>query len=94
MLAYGSKEIPDDAVNIIERFVILLLDRTSTCTKVNHAKRKEALSTKTLGATNPAYPSCSRGACQESSLPSDVVTSEGRHCYQTLYCHSQLTGGG
>ena len=31
--------------------------------------KKEALSTKTLSATNPAYPSCSRGACQESSLP-------------------------
>ena len=35
-----AKEIPDDAVNIIERFVILLFDRTSTCTKVDHAKRK------------------------------------------------------
>jgi len=38
MLAYGPKEIPDDAMNIIERFVILLFD--STCTKVDHAKRK------------------------------------------------------
>ena len=38
MLAYGLKEIPDDAVNIIERFVILLFDRTSTCTKVDYAK--------------------------------------------------------
>lgn len=36
MLANGPKEIPDDAVNI-ERFVILLFDRTSTCTK---ARRK------------------------------------------------------
>ena len=40
MLAYGPKEIPDDAVNIIERFVRLLFDRTSTCTKVDHARRK------------------------------------------------------
>ena len=38
--ACGSKEIPDDAVNIIERFVILMFDRTSTCTKLDHAKRK------------------------------------------------------
>ena len=30
----------DDALNIIERFVILLFDRTSTCTKaVDHARR-------------------------------------------------------
>ena len=40
ILADGPKEIPDDAVNIIERFVILLFDRTSTCTKVDHARRK------------------------------------------------------
>ena len=40
MLAYGPKEIAYDAVNIIERFVILLCDRTSACTKVDHAKRK------------------------------------------------------
>ena len=40
MLAYGPKEITDDAMNIIERFVILLFDRTSTYTKVDHARRK------------------------------------------------------
>ena len=40
MLADGPKEIPDGAINIIERFVILLFDRTSTCTKVAHARRK------------------------------------------------------
>jgi len=40
MLADGPKKVPDDAVNIIERFVIFLFDRTSTCTKVDHAKRK------------------------------------------------------
>ena len=40
MLADGPKEIPDDAMNIIERFVILLFDRTSTWTKVDHARRK------------------------------------------------------
>ena len=32
VLADGPNEIPDDAVNIIERFVILLFDRTSACT--------------------------------------------------------------
>ena len=39
MFTYGPNEITDDAVNIMERFVILLFDRTSTCTKVEHAKR-------------------------------------------------------
>jgi len=36
----GAKEIPDDAMTIIERFVILLFYRTSTCTKVDRARRK------------------------------------------------------
>ena len=40
MLADGPKDIPDDAMNIIERCVILLFDRTSTCIKVDHARRK------------------------------------------------------
>lgn len=40
MLASGPKEMPDDALDIIERFVTLLYDRTSTCTKVNDARRK------------------------------------------------------
>ena len=39
MLADEPKEIPDDAMHIIERFVILLFDRTSTFTKVDHAER-------------------------------------------------------
>jgi len=40
MLADGPKEIPDDAMIIIERSVILLFDRASTCTKVDRARRK------------------------------------------------------
>ena len=40
MLGNGPKVIPDDAMNIIERFVVLLFDRTSTCDKVNDARRK------------------------------------------------------
>ena len=40
ILADGPKEILDDVMNISERFVILLFDRTSTCTKVDQAKRK------------------------------------------------------
>ena len=40
MHASGPKEIPDDAVNIIERCVILLFDGSSICSKVDHARRK------------------------------------------------------
>ena len=65
MLADGPKEIPDDAMNTIEKFVILLFDRTSTCTKVDQARRKLFPRNK-LCVANRVYPS--RGACQENSL--------------------------
>ena len=68
MPADGPDEILDDVMNTIERFVILLFDRTSTCTKVDHARRK-IFPRKQLGAANHAYPNCSRGVCQESNLP-------------------------
>ncbi|KAK0151083.1 hypothetical protein N1851_007774 [Merluccius polli] len=71
MLANRPKEIPDDAMNIIERFVIRMFDRTS-----------ESCLPELL------WWSMSR---EQSTR---VVTSGGRHCYQTLCCHHQLTGGG
>ena len=40
MLTNGPKEIPDYVMSIIERFVIPLFDRTSPCTKMDHARRK------------------------------------------------------
>jgi len=60
IVADGPKEIPDDARNIIESFAILLFERTRSCTKVDRARRN------VFPRNNP---SCSRGACQESSLP-------------------------
>ena len=39
MLADGPREIPYNGMNIIERFAILLFDRTSNCTKVDRARR-------------------------------------------------------
>ena len=40
MLSCGPKEIPDHPMDVIERFVILLFDRTSTHTKVDRARMK------------------------------------------------------
>jgi len=53
MLANGQKEIPDDAINIIERFLKLIFDRTSTWPKLDHERRKLFPHNK-LGATNLA----------------------------------------
>lgn len=39
-LTMAPNEIPQNAIHSIERFVILLYDRTSTCTNVNIARNK------------------------------------------------------
>ncbi|KAG7167742.1 putative RNA recognition motif-containing protein 2, partial [Homarus americanus] len=39
-LSAASKVIPEDVMHIIERFVILLYDRTSSCMDINKARRK------------------------------------------------------
>jgi len=40
LLSSAPRDIPDDATRIIERFVILLYDRTSKCTDIDKARRK------------------------------------------------------
>ena len=92
MLANGPKEIPDDAMNIIERFVILMFDRTSTCTKVDHARRKLFPQEKLWHSESHLPELLWWSMSREQSTR--LVTSGGRHCYQTLCCHHQLTGGG
>ena len=91
MLANGPKEIPDDAMNIIERFVILLFERTSTCTQVDHARRKLFPRKNSAQQIPPTRAALLSTSGEQSTR---VVTSGGRHCYQTLCCHHQLTGGG
>ena len=36
-LSSAPRDIPEDVIPIIERFVILLYDRTNTCTDINKA---------------------------------------------------------
>jgi len=40
LLSSALRDIPDDAMRIIEWFVILLYDRTSKCTDIDKARRK------------------------------------------------------
>ena len=40
LLSSAPRDIPHDAMRIIERFVILLYDRTSKCTDIDKARRK------------------------------------------------------
>ncbi|KAL8576333.1 hypothetical protein ACOMHN_006256 [Nucella lapillus] len=40
LLSSAPRDIPDDAMRIIERFVILLYDRTSKCTDIDKARGK------------------------------------------------------
>lgn len=39
-LACAPTEIPEQSMQTIERFVVLMYDRTSTCTDVNKARKK------------------------------------------------------
>ena len=39
-LAHGPAEISDQCMHVIERFVILIYDRTSACTDINKARKK------------------------------------------------------
>ena len=91
MFADRPDEIPDDAMNTIERFVILLFDRTSTCTKVDHARRKLFLRKNSVQQIPPT-----RAALEEYAKR--AIYQGGhiweRHCYKTLCCHHQLTGVG
>ena len=38
-LAHAPTEISEQAIHVIEMFVILIYDRTSTCTDVNQARK-------------------------------------------------------
>lgn len=67
ILPNGSKVIPHDAMNIIEKFVILFL--TEPVPASRWIIKKEVFSTDELGTANPAYSNYSGGARQESSLP-------------------------
>jgi len=40
LLSFAPRDIPDDAMRIIERFAILLYGRTSKCTDIDKARRK------------------------------------------------------
>ena len=63
-LAHAPTEIPERTMNVIERFVILMYDRTSTCTDVNKGRKKHLLC-----AENTANTCCFGAACQTSYLP-------------------------
>ena len=39
-LSHAPRDVHESAMNTIERFVILMYDRTSTCTDINKARRK------------------------------------------------------
>ena len=88
----GPQEIPDGAVNVIERFVILLFDRTSTCTKVAHARRNLFPRKQTWCSKSRLPELLKRSMSRDQSIR--VVTSGGRHYYETRCCHHPLTGVG
>ncbi|KAG0719155.1 hypothetical protein GWK47_051077 [Chionoecetes opilio] len=63
-LANAPTSIQEDTMHVIERFVILLYDRTSKCKDVNKA-RKKLFAKKSSVQEHPANLRCSGAACEE-----------------------------
>ena len=74
-LSSAPSEIPEYVMQSIERFVILLYDRTSTCTDINKARKK--LHKEEQCASDTTNQGSSGGTCQEGSLP-------GRPCVHLI----------
>ena len=54
-LSQSPTEIPEHYMHTIERFVILLYDRTSTCTDINKARKKLFANTSSVQRLTTAY---------------------------------------
>ena len=54
-LAHAPTEIPEQSMLVIERFVILTYDRTSTCTNVNKARKKLIAKTSSMKRIPPSH---------------------------------------
>ena len=54
-LAHAPTEIPEQSMHVIERFVILMYDRTSTCTDVNKARKKLFAKTSSVQRIPPTH---------------------------------------
>ena len=54
-LAHAPTEIPEQSMLVIERFVILIYDRTSTCTNVNKARKKLFAKTSSVKRIPPSH---------------------------------------
>jgi hypothetical protein len=67
--------IQDDTMHCIERFVVLLYDRTSPYTDVNEARKK--LRQEELRPAHPTYLRCFGTACEEISLPGWLCLGAG-----------------
>ena len=84
--------IPEHSMQAIERFVILMYDRTSTCTDVNKARKKLFVKRSSVQRTPHQHVllwnSMSRG------LSSRVVMSGVKHLSHSLCFLLQVAGGG
>ena len=76
-LADSPARVTEEAMKAIERFVILLYDKTSTCTDVNKARKK--LLQRILLCKEYPYLCCTGTACKEGCLP-------GWSCLGTSTC--------
>ena len=87
-LADSPARVTEEAMKAIERFVILLYDKTSTYTDVNKARKK--LFAKFLLCTEYPLPMLHWNC----GLPSRVVMSGDKYLSHSQLFHLQVTGVG
>lgn len=54
-VADAPTEIPEEVMQVIQRYVVLLYDYTSTHSKVNKARKKRFVMTTSVQSISPAY---------------------------------------
>ena len=89
-LSHAPSDIQEDVMHTIERFVILLYDRTSTCTNIDKARRKLFPKKTSVKQISPTRAALERMYWEQ---PTREVTYGVSHC-QLLYCLYQLVGAG
>ena len=92
-LAHAPNVIQEQCLHTIERFVILVYDRTSTSTEVNRARKKLFAKTSSVQKIPPTYSAQSGATCEASNLPRWSCLG-GKHFVQILYFLHQIVRGG
>ena len=96
-LADSPARVTEEAMKAIERFVILLYNKTSTCTDVNKSRKKLFAKNSSVQRIPPTYAALEqhvKRAAFQRGLPSRVVMSGNKNLSHSHLFQLQVTGVG